>query len=354
MQEYRTVRDNGATDVDPDGGTGTIHIGMPSTVVAFALSRGMTADDIRAATGFDVSLLGNPDVRPPDSVVHHLWNALTAAQPDRPIPLEAAKAAPFSTLGGLAHGMQYAATMREAVAFSRRNGCVLADRLDISLRETASEAMLLASHPNDVIDNGCTAEMGAGVLARFIREVLGLKDVLRRVDLSHPARGPVSAYEEFFLCPVRFGAPGNAVVLERDALDTPVRMAEPSMFAFIEQHFDILRRQIETLAQRDPLSSLRRAITDSAAAGDYRAEAVSQRLGLRLRAAQRLAAKHGTTLANLIDEARRANAEAFLSDRSMSVQMVASVLGYSDDRAFRRAFKRWTGISPTDYRRFRS
>ncbi|MEM7745430.1 MAG: AraC family transcriptional regulator ligand-binding domain-containing protein [Pseudomonadota bacterium] len=353
MQENRTVRDTAAARFHPDDNFGTIHVSMPSTVVAFALSRGMSAANIQAVTGFDVSLLGNPDVRPPDNIVHHLWNALTTAHPDRPIPLEAAKAAPFSILGGLAHGMQYAATMREAVEFSRRNSSVLADRLDISLKETASEAVILSTHPNDAIDNGCTAEMGAGVLARFTREVLGLKDVLRRVELTHPARGPESAYEAFFLCPVRFGAPGNAMVLERDALDRPVRMAEPSMFAFIDQHFDILRQQIETLAQRDPLSSLRRAITDCAAAGDYRAEAVSQRLGLSLRGGQRLAAKHGTTLAQMIEEARRTNAEAFLSDRSMSVQMVASVLGYSDDRAFRRAFKRWTGSSPTDYRRLR-
>ncbi|MEM0944112.1 MAG: AraC family transcriptional regulator ligand-binding domain-containing protein, partial [Pseudomonadota bacterium] len=280
-------------------------------------------------------------------------NALSQAEPDRPFPLEAAKGAPFSTLGGIAHGMQYAATLREAIDFSRRNSGVLADRLDVRIIESAAEARVVAAHPNDALDHGCTAEMGTCLMIRLLREVMGLHDVVLRVHLSHAARGSVEAYERALRCPVRFSTGENASVVATESLDRPIRMGDPTMFAFIERHFDIVRRQIQTVRSGDRLRALQLAIYENAASGSYRTEDVLRRAGLSRRSAQRLAAAHGTTLAAQIEEARRSNAMAFLADRSVSVEMAASLLGYSDDRAFRRAFKRWTGQSPTAFRKSR-
>ncbi|MEO1193121.1 MAG: AraC family transcriptional regulator ligand-binding domain-containing protein [Pseudomonadota bacterium] len=349
MPEKRTIR---ATD--PAGAQqserGRAHVGLASTVVAFAFARGMPPGDIEAATGMDLAQLGQPDARIPDEVVPRLWNALSAAEPDSPITLEAARGAPFSTLGGLTHGMQYASSLRQAVDFSRRNRQVLSDRLEIHVEERAGEAFIIGNHPADAIDLGCTAEFGLAILVRFLRDVMGLGSEIRRVELVYGPRGPAAAYERFYHCPVRFHAPDTAVVVRPEALDLAVRMAEPSLFAFVEEHFAIVRQQLETVNQRDELLVLHRALADCAAASDYRAEAVARRAQLTLRQAQRLAAGQGTTLSRLIEAARRANAEAFLADSTLSIQMVAALLGYSEDRAFRRAFKRWTGKSPRAFR----
>ncbi|MEM1370083.1 MAG: helix-turn-helix domain-containing protein, partial [Cyanobacteria bacterium P01_H01_bin.15] len=52
----------------------------------------------------------------------------------------------------------------------------------------------------------------------------------------------------------------------------------------------------------------------------------------------------------LIDEIRLANAKSFLSDPEIDIATVGQIVGYTDARAFRRAFKRWTGLSPKEYR----
>ncbi|MEM7423525.1 MAG: AraC family transcriptional regulator ligand-binding domain-containing protein [Pseudomonadota bacterium] len=354
MAENRTYRATMGDTRKRDGGAGTIHLTLASTIVAYALSRGMKHHEIETVTGFDVSQLGNPEIRVPDDLVGLIWNELVRMFPHVPVTLEAAKGAPFSLLGGLAHGMQYAATLRDAFEFSRRNVTVLADRLELQVVETPTEVRVISTHPRDKLDDGCMAEMGTCVLARFVREVLGLKDALLRVDLTHAARGPHYDYDANFLCPVRFSADANALVLRPDMLEAPVRMAEPTLFVFIENHFELLRRQIDATRSAGDLSTLRRAIADAAAATTYSVGAILDRTGMSRRSAQRLAQLHGTTLAALIDETRKTNAEAFLSDRSVSIEMAASLLGYSDDRAFRRAFKRWTGQSPTDFRKLRS
>ncbi|MEL7049043.1 MAG: helix-turn-helix domain-containing protein, partial [Pseudomonadota bacterium] len=63
-----------------------------------------------------------------------------------------------------------------------------------------------------------------------------------------------------------------------------------------------------------------------------------------------LTAEHGHTLQSLIEDIREQRAREFLSDLRIDVNSIALLLGYSDDRAFRRAFLRWTGQTPSDFR----
>lgn len=353
MPENRTFRARSHQFEIEGPAPGTTHLNMVSTIVVYALSRGITGEQIKQNTGFNIAALGDPDARISDDVIHLVWRMVLDAFPDSPVTLEAARAAPFSTFGGLAHGMQFAANLRDAFVFSKRNSGVLADRLEIELEDGAEEVRVVSTHPLDSIDDGCTAEMGICLMARFIREVLGLRHALYRVDLLHAPRGSQYDYENHFLCPVRFSADANALVFRPQTMMIPVKMAEPTLFAFVEQHFEIQRNQIEAGRSGGGLHVLRRAITDAAATGTYSIDAVLQRAGMKRRNAQRLAAGHGTTLSIMIEETRRKNAEAFLSDISVSVEIAASLLGYSDDRAFRRAFKRWTGQSPTEFRKLR-
>ena len=72
---------------------------------------------------------------------------------------------------------------------------------------------------------------------------------------------------------------------------------------------------------------------------------------MSLRTLQRLTQASGFTIRQLLDEVREANARQFLSDRFHTQSAIAFLLGYSEDRAFRRAFKRWTGKTPAEFRR---
>ncbi len=78
---------------------------------------------------------------------------------------------------------------------------------------------------------------------------------------------------------------------------------------------------------------------------------MARRLGQSRRSLQRRLGEAGTTFARLVAEVRRQRAEAFLSGRDVSVAEVSWLLGFSEQSAFTRAFRRWTGRSPTEYRR---
>lgn len=328
------------------------HVSITSATVAFALSRGMTIGDIEAATGLDTRTLGDPDARLSDHIAHQLWAALMKkAEPGIALGLEAARAASFSALGGLMHGVQFAATLGDALAFISRNRNLLADRLQIGLIEAGGEARIEAQHPNDPIDQGRVAEVGAALVARLVREILGVHTPPVRVEFAFGPLGPVHAYRTFFRCPVHFKRPSAALIYASDALALPIKTAEPTLFEFVEQHFAFTVRQVGVKQHGAEFIRLREAIADAAACGDFRAANVVGRAQLSPRTAQRIAAANGTTVQAMITDARRSAAEALLADRSVPIETVAMLVGFSDDRAFRRAFKRWTGVSPSGFRK---
>jgi AraC-like DNA-binding protein len=95
---------------------------------------------------------------------------------------------------------------------------------------------------------------------------------------------------------------------------------------------------------------VRAAICELLRDGSPRGQSVAQRLGMPLRTLQRRLREENTTLAALIDGVRFELAERYLSDARISSQEAAFLLGFSDVSAFHRAFVRWTGVTPAEYR----
>ena len=77
---------------------------------------------------------------------------------------------------------------------------------------------------------------------------------------------------------------------------------------------------------------------------------LARKHGMSERTMQRRLKAEGTTFAALVDEVRTDLAKMYLADDKLAVFEVAFLLGYSEPSAFNRAFKRWLGTSPTEYR----
>ncbi|MEM9062185.1 MAG: AraC family transcriptional regulator ligand-binding domain-containing protein [Pseudomonadota bacterium] len=330
------------------------HVSVIATTVSFALSRGMTMAEIEAASGLDATALGDPEARLDDAIPNLIWVALSnRTGPEIALSIEAARAAPLSALAGLAHGAQFAPTFRDAMVFMRDNRNLVADRLEAEVIDANGETTIAHRHPNDVIDQGRFSEIGTGLAARVVREILGIHAPPLRVEVPFEPMGPESAYVRFFRCPVEFHAGRSAMIFRSSTLTEPVRTANLTLFDFVERHLQSDLSRAEIRQQNPELLRLREAISDAAACGDFRVASVIQRSGLSERSAQRIAASHRTTVARMINSARQSAAEALLAGEDTPIETIATLLGFSDDRAFRRAFKRWTGQNPSGFRNAR-
>ena len=79
--------------------------------VSFAISCGMSLNEITKVCGINAAELMDPDSRIPDSVIVNLWHELSSRFPERCLSMEMARSVPLSTMGGLAHGAQFAETL---------------------------------------------------------------------------------------------------------------------------------------------------------------------------------------------------------------------------------------------------
>ena len=321
-----------------------------TTTLDFAVSHGMTLEEIAQTTDFSEVDYARLDSRISDDSVGELMSIIANRWPDTAISMEIARSAPFSMLGGLVRGAQSASNIEAVLEWFVTNQTIIADQSAVHLEQAGSEVAMVVAHPFENRDRGVLLKAVTGLAWRFLQESTDLELSLLRVEFAYAKPMLVDAYESFFQASVSFETGRNALVFSRESLGVPIRDANPQLFNLIEGHFAELRQQLGSDRYPLALAKLRQGIMENATQGEYGAAAAAAKANISLRTAQRLAKQHGTSLNTLITEIRLANAKSFLSDPEIDVATVGQIVR---QRYFRRAFKRWTNLSPKEYRRER-
>ncbi|NEO17628.1 AraC family transcriptional regulator, partial [Moorena sp. SIO3E8] len=201
------------------------------------------------------------------------------------------------------------------------------------------------------MDGGRSAEIGSAFISRLFSEFLGIPDCFERISFSHEPHCEVARYVDYFGVPVEFDADEISLIIKPEKLGERIKQANVELFNYVQTHLSGIKKQIEAAKEPKELKALRKAAAENAQAGVFNTASVAAAANMSVRTAQRITAEHGTTLQGLIDKVREHRATELLRDNRNDIGSIAFLLGYSDERAFRRAFQRWTGQTPSDYRR---
>ncbi|SNT27154.1 AraC family transcriptional regulator [Tropicimonas sediminicola] len=168
------------------------------------------------------------------------------------------------------------------------------------------------------------------------------------VHIRHAAPSGTAQHEAYFGCPVVFGSDRDALLIARASLDSPNRLGDRGITRFLDSH---LEQELSLLAETRPIADRTRdVIARALSEGLPRMEDVARRLGLSARSLHRRLAEDGLTFQLLTDDTRRELAEGLLRDEQYSIAEIAYLTGFSEQSAFNRAFKRWTGATPAGFR----
>jgi len=183
------------------------------------------------------------------------------------------------------------------------------------------------------------------ITVRMARELTGDPALApRAVEMRHAEPRDTREHTRIFGVPVRFGAPRNGLTFSEAQLALPVAKADPALSAILDRHAQELLRRLPpagTFSQR-----VRALLAAELRSGNPALEPIAAKLRMSTRTLRRRLGDDGTSLSALLDELRRELALRYLEEQTMTLDAIAFELGFADARAFRRAFKRWTGRAP--------
>lgn len=325
---------------------------VPSVARAFvglAEDRGCDGNQLCRGLGFNTEDLAQHELLLSHQQVRTLI-LRTARRLDDPSVGLAAGARQTPTSWGLTGlGLMTCPTLGDAIAYGLEHRDITGAMVD-NWFETGPQHFTMEASPrryDPEIEPYLAEENFASSLA-VARCLAGADLKPSLVEFAHRSPGGDAAYRRFFACPVRFGAGVNRIHVETRWLNVRV------------PHYDrltcsLLQRQLETMMRTPPgLPQVVQTVVDRLRTSSEAAtsqQQLAEDINLSARTLRRRLQREATGYKSLRDEALYARARDLLSSPGTTVDQVAATLGYSDARAFRRAFKRWSGQSPGTYRR---
>lgn len=256
------------------------------------------------------------------------------------------------------------ATLRDATRALEWIPPLINPYMKFSLSEHGNEARI-ALHfnvPDDSFDR--TWAFTEGVMAttiKFSRMLLGGNATIDHITLRHPRHDQAGLVEAAFAAPVAWHAPLDAIWFDRALLDHPLRGAFPVL------HEQAAQRLAQKVAQRAEqpraaeghsqgqalIKQVERAFHDKPRLMGLGLEALAEELGLHARTLQRRLKEVNDSHSAIQGRVRYKLAQQWLQDEALAIEDISDRLGFSDRRSFTQAFTRWSGVTPSQYRRQR-
>jgi AraC-like DNA-binding protein len=258
----------------------------------------------------------------------------------------------FDYLPDLETFLNTSSSLREATRVFEWVRELINPMLDIQLEEQGNEAHLVLvtqgapEDPAAIKPYFCETTFAS--ILKFGRNLLGEDAAFGELRFRHVAPPHVAEYERHFRLPLRFEQPRDELVFDRALLDQPLEGGFPALHRQAEYRAAQLLRQapkragltanIEEVYARQP-----QLISQGIGA-------VAAALKLHPRTLQRRLREEGATFAEVHDRARYHAAISGLQAGITNLEELSERLGFSDRRSFTRAFKRWSGVSPSAFR----
>jgi AraC-like DNA-binding protein len=289
--------------------------------------------------------------RLPVIFVHELLQAAIAFTGDSDIGLRAARELSFGDLGVLDYTMSSAATVREAIEMAVRYKRLLDDAIYFRLQVERERAVLRMesspSTPRAILD----LQLGALYRGHFCRWP---RAAAAGYQVWFPYRKPDITLEYGLTFPavaMRFSAPVTGFVFKKSDLSATIKSADRCLHAVVERHAQMMLAEITDA--KTSSEKVRELVTTDLTTSRPYAEWISRELNISTRTLFRRLKDEGTNFQKLFDDVRCRLALNYVGNRDTDFRDIASLLGFSHKTAFHRAFKRWTGQTPREYRHSR-
>jgi len=308
---------------------------------------GCDPEPLFVAAGLDSDRITDPNARFPMPRMQKLWKLAVEATGDPCLGLAAARQFQPALLHGLGLAWLVSDTLLDAFGRLVRYARLINSALLFRLEEHPDSIDLIAVLPESLPQDFeyAAADLGIAAFLRMCQITAGHPMLPRHVTLQRPQPYCLAQFADMF--GVSIGAPVNRLCFDRDLLTRHLASANPELARINDQVvMDYLAR-----FDRDSIAmQVRSKIIHQLPDGIPKQETIADTLHVSLRSLQRKLKEEDTNFKYLLEETRRQLALQYLRDSRRSIGEITYLLGFTEPSNFTRAFKRWTGKSPVQYR----
>jgi AraC-like DNA-binding protein len=338
----------------------TVAVSVLRALLGRAAGAGIDSGVLLARLNLEPALLEEIDGRAPAAAVRALWEELPIACGDPELGLNLAAAVPDAALGIVAYLVLHAPTLGQGLVAAVRHARLLQDVAACFVEPVERLPGAPASSQPGLrfvqapLPNGPAPPRQAVefTFARFVhmaRRSTGVEVRPAFVRFAFPCPPNIRPHQALFQCPLRFDQGRNELELDAATLDLPQRAADAWLRTLVEKQAQALHARLGERTQF--AAAVAAALIGEIQKGRGDLASVGRALALSKRTLQRRLDEEGVSFRALTDEVRRGLAAQYLADRRLSLSEIALLLGFSEQAAFQRAFLRWTGVTPGQYRR---
>ncbi|MDR3416037.1 MAG: AraC family transcriptional regulator ligand-binding domain-containing protein [Nevskia sp.] len=318
-----------------------VHAGM--------VAAGLDVSAIYRRLGCGTDFLDRRGLRTPHDLQIPFWEAAEAVSGDADVGLHLCPHLPVYRGEVLEYLFFSSRSFREGLVHALRCLRLVSDAVRISWTQDAAELHLAVSgSPLQAPQVRHTDICAVYQTIRFVRSVTEHRYAPLRVRLRC-ARGAAQAdYERVFGCPVEFEAERSLVSFDAALLEYRSPRRDPDLLLL---HAELAQKRLAALERQDLIERIRVVFSRRLDLEQCELEEVARELGVPARRLRFDLACAGTNFSELLTDFRYSLARRLLRGSDEPIQHVVYITGFSEPGSFYRAFKRWSGMSPAQYRR---
>ncbi len=318
---------------------------------ALARDLGFAVDTTREVLGIGKGKFRDPDTRVPIEQVDRLLKMAIEASGRADLGLLAAEAAESELWDVPEFAAMNRSTLREAIECFARILPLDITGADITIT-TYDDMSKTAIHFKPEVQM-CPAahEFAIACFVLAMRAALGpgIAEPIQEIWFMHHRPDDISTHERILGCPIRFNAPEDALLITKKNLELPLVITDSRLSqTLVRIAEDLLARLPKHSGLQEQVQAL---VAEQLAGGNCSVETVAKSFHMTSRTLRRKLQAEKTSFKDLVDEMRHQLAISYLRQPNLAISEVAYLLGFSSSAAFHRAFKRWTGSTPSGYRK---
>ena len=330
-------------------------VGKPAAIAAYGRAiaaaleqRGFYPASVFKRAGVPLCAAPDPMLRLTNAEISALFRESYSVTGDPYFGLFVAENLHFTDFHALGFALLSSSTLRDFCLRLQNYYQLVSQNVAFRLLEEDGETILAVKLlSGDISWESC--DVVIAMVVRLMRAVGDPNFAPTKVQLARPRPGEGDQpYRDYFCCEVTFDQPEMRIGIEDGLIDKPLPGASKELASL---HDNTVLQYLKKLERQNICGQVRTTIVDNLSTGLVCKKMVADKLLLSPKALEAKLSRESTNFQQILDNTRQSLAASYIEQSSVSITEIAFLLGFSDSANFTRAFKRWTGKPPLEFRK---